>query len=271
MELRALVHDTAFTEVNRSEWEAILPGRDGGGNLVSKQEAVLAYLKGSIGRREFIQRLSVAGVSTAAAVTYASALKPGSAAASGGSSSGGFRMAFQEDDYGTGTEEPTEEPTTPVDEALEALAAAINALIDGLSEQLEAIVALLASLGITGAIADAATANLEQAIANLQEQLASLGLTRTPSSLSSVRALQGTSPDVLSRFSDVFNVLAGIYSNILQATTDVSEANRIAPFGIVAGRQAAYFSTLLGDIAFPNSSEPITTPEELQAALDAAS
>ena len=106
---------------------------------MSKQEAVLAYLKGSIGRREFIQRLSVAGVSTAAAVTYANALKPNSAAASGGATNGGFLRAFQEDDYGTATETPTEEPTTPIEEALAALAEAINALIDGLTDLLESI------------------------------------------------------------------------------------------------------------------------------------
>lgn len=238
---------------------------------MSKQEAVLAYLKGSIGRREFIQRLSIAGVSTAAAVTYANALKPSSAAASGGSTSGGFRRAFQEDDYGTATETPTEEPTTPIEEALAALAEAINALIDGLTDLLESIEAILASLGITGPIAEAATANIQQAIENLQEQLASLGLSRVPRSASGVLALQAADADSLTAMSGVFNALAGIYSNILNATTDATEANRIGPFAIVAGRQAAYFSTLLGNPAFPNSAEPIATPEDLQSALDAAS
>jgi hypothetical protein len=239
---------------------------------VSKQEAVLAYLKGSIGRREFIQKLTVAGVSSAAAVTYANALQPSSAAASGGSTGGGYRQAFQEDDYGTATETPTEGPTTPIDDALAALATAINALIDGLNDLLASIEDILASIGVTGPIADAATANVQQLITNQQETLASLGLSRTPLGANGLFALQGTADaDTLSAFSGVFNALAGIYSNILKATADPAEANRIGPFAIVAGRQAAYFSTLLGDQAFPNSAEPSTTPEDVQSALDAAS
>jgi hypothetical protein len=239
------------------------------GDLVSKQEAVLAYIKGSIGRREFIQRLSVAGVSAAAAVTYANALKPGSAAASGGAASGGLRRAFQEDDYGTATETPTEEPTTPIEDALAAIAEALNALIDGLTELLESIEAILAALGITGPVADAARANVEQLISNSQEQLASLGLTRVPGGYSGILALQGASPDAVSALSTVFNALSGIYSTILKDTEDVTEANRIGPFAIVAGRQASYFLTLLGEKAFPESAEPSKTPADLQSALDA--
>jgi hypothetical protein len=180
-------------------------------------------------------------------------------------------MAFQEDDYGTATETPTEEPTTPIEDALAAVGEAINALIDGLNELLASIEDVLAGLGVTGPVADAANANVQQLITNLQEQQASLGLSRVPSSTGGVLALQGTGPDTVSALSGVFNALAGIYANILKSTPDVADANLIGPFAIVAGRQAAYFSTLLGEKAFPNSSEPITTPEDLQSALDSAS
>lgn len=238
---------------------------------MSKQEAVLAYLKGSIGRREFIQRLSVAGVSAAAAVTYANTLKPGSAAASGGATTGGLRRAFQEDDYGTATETPTEEPTTPIEDAVEAIAAAINALIDGLNELLAELDEILAALGITGAVADAATANVEQSITNLQEQLASLGQSRVPGTTSGVLALQGSGTDAMVSISNVFDALSGIYANLLTSTTDVTEANRISPFAIVAGRHSAYYLTLLGETAFPFSAEPVKTAEDMQQALDSAS
>jgi len=241
------------------------------GKCVSKHEAVVAYLKGAIGRREFIQRLSVAGVSTAAAVTYANALKPNPAAASGGTSAGGFLRAFQADDYGTAAETPTEAATTPVEAALQAVAEAINALIDGLSEIVdpEVLNEILETLGISGPIAEAAVENIQQAISNLQDQLATLGLIRAPRSMNGVRALQATSPDMLSVFADVFNALAGLYSNILQATDDIEEAHRIGPYAIVAGRQAAYFLTILGKPAFPDPAEPSKTPEDLQSVLSA--
>lgn len=238
---------------------------------MSKQEAVLAYLKGSIGRREFIQRLSIAGVSATAAVTYANTLRPNSASAAGSAGAGGLRRAFQADDYGTATETPTEEPTSPIEEVLEAIAAAINALIDALTGILDAITDILADLGVTGPIADAATGNIQQAIDNLQQQLAALGLTRVPGGASGVLALQTADASSLTGLADVFDALAGTFSGVLQSTTDVSEANNLGPFAIVAGRHAAYFRTLLGDQAFPNASEPSKTKEELQAALAAAS
>lgn len=234
---------------------------------MSKQEAVLAYLKGSIGRREFIQRLSVAGVSAAAAVTYASVLKPHSAAASGGSTSREVLRAFQEDDYGTATETPVEEPATPIEEAVAVIEAAINALLDGLTELLDAITDILASLGVTGPVADAARDNIEQATSNLQAQLAALGLARVPGAIANVRALQTTDADTLSTLANVFDLLAGTFSYVLTTTDDVADAKTLGPYAIVAGRQAAYFRTLLGDIAFPNAAEPPKTPDELQAGL----
>jgi hypothetical protein len=48
---------------------------------MSKHEVVDAYLKGRIDRREFVRRLTLAGVSTAAAVAYAQTLSTSSAAA----------------------------------------------------------------------------------------------------------------------------------------------------------------------------------------------
>ncbi len=239
---------------------------------MSKQEAVLAYLKGSIGRREFIHRLSIAGVSATAAVTYANTLRPSSASAAGGAGSGELRRAFQADDYGTATEVPTEEPTeSPIEEVLEAIAAAINALVDALTDILDAIGDILAGLGVTGPIADAATANIQQAIDNLQEQLTALGLARVPGGTSGVLALQTTDASSLSSLADVFDALAGAFSNVLQTTADATEANRVGPYAVVAGRHAAYFRTLLGEPAFPNAAEPSKSTEELQAALAAAS
>jgi hypothetical protein len=53
---------------------------------MSKHEVVDAYLKGRIDRREFVRRLTLAGVSTAAAIAYAQTLSTSSAAAAPASS-----------------------------------------------------------------------------------------------------------------------------------------------------------------------------------------
>jgi LPXTG-motif cell wall-anchored protein len=64
---------------------------------MSRHELVHAYLGGRIGRREFIRRLTVAGVSATAAVAYADQL----AAVAAPRARGGYRAAFQADDYET--------------------------------------------------------------------------------------------------------------------------------------------------------------------------
>jgi hypothetical protein len=64
---------------------------------MSKHEAVEAYLQGRIDRREFVRRLTLAGVSAAAAVAVAQSLA-GEAAAAGGARSAGYAARFQ--DYG---------------------------------------------------------------------------------------------------------------------------------------------------------------------------
>src|SRR5689334_12639130 len=51
---------------------------------MSKHEVVEAYLRGQIDRREFIRRLTLAGVSSAAAVAYAQSLGSASAATAPG-------------------------------------------------------------------------------------------------------------------------------------------------------------------------------------------
>jgi len=66
---------------------------------MSKQEIVNAYLNGRISRREFIARLTGAGVSVAAASAYAISLSSPAAARGIGHSPGGYLQLNQEDNY----------------------------------------------------------------------------------------------------------------------------------------------------------------------------
>ncbi len=62
---------------------------------MSKHEVVDAYLKGRIDRREFVRRLTLAGVSTAAAVAYAQTLSPSSVSAASAPAARGVHGVMQ--------------------------------------------------------------------------------------------------------------------------------------------------------------------------------
>jgi len=88
---------------------------------MSKHEVVEAYLHGRIDRREFIRRLTVAGVSTAAAMAYAHSLSSPVAAAPAGRGTHGLVASFQDypvgdsDDDGLSDDEEEDLGTDPND------------------------------------------------------------------------------------------------------------------------------------------------------------
>lgn len=61
---------------------------------MTRHEAVQAYLTGRIDRREFVRRLTVAGVSTAAALTYAHSLTSSASAAPASRGTHGLTASF---------------------------------------------------------------------------------------------------------------------------------------------------------------------------------
>lgn len=63
---------------------------------MSKHEVVTAYLEGRIDRREFVRRLTMAGVSAAAAVAYAQTLSQPAAARGASRTAQGFLTAIQQ-------------------------------------------------------------------------------------------------------------------------------------------------------------------------------
>lgn len=67
---------------------------------MSKHEVVEAYVHGRIDRREFVRRLSLAGVSSAAAIAYAQALSGSASAAPATRGAKGLVASFQ--DYPVG-------------------------------------------------------------------------------------------------------------------------------------------------------------------------
>jgi hypothetical protein len=85
---------------------------------MSKHELVEAYIRGRIGRREFIKRLQALGISSAAALVYAQALAS-TTLASGVSrnemglimSSGVIGYGYGRNDHDPGNDDPSDDPT----------------------------------------------------------------------------------------------------------------------------------------------------------------
>ncbi len=88
---------------------------------MTRHEAVQAYLAGRIDRREFVRRLTVAGVSTAAALTYAHSLTSSASAAPTSRGAHGLTASLQtypvldRDDDGLTDEEEDDLGTDPND------------------------------------------------------------------------------------------------------------------------------------------------------------
>jgi hypothetical protein len=86
---------------------------------MSKHEVVEAYLQGRIDRREFVRRLTLTGVSAAAALAYAASLGDSAAAAPGGRAAAAGRFqaypALDSDGDGLSDEEEAALGTDPDD------------------------------------------------------------------------------------------------------------------------------------------------------------
>jgi len=79
---------------------------------MTRHEAVQAYLAGSIDRREFVRRLTIAGVSTAAALTYAQSLTSAASAAPTSRGAHGLKSSLLQY-VGDGTKTPRPAGTLP--------------------------------------------------------------------------------------------------------------------------------------------------------------
>jgi hypothetical protein len=86
---------------------------------MTRHEAVQAYLAGGIDRREFVRRLTIAGVSTAAALTYAQSLTSSASAAPASRGANGIAQfqdaVYDDDDDGLTNDEEEELGTDPDD------------------------------------------------------------------------------------------------------------------------------------------------------------
>ena len=237
---------------------------------MSRQELIRLYSEGQLARRDFIRRLTLAGVSAGAAVGYAASLAPSASAA--------IRpLAVQQDEYG-GPIDPDN-----LDEAIDAAIELLDAFVDFLQTALDLFdpedFADFLDGGLLDVFAQLVTllAQLESertTLADLSESAGMGAVAKSTRRLAvTARLAQNQSPDeFIADLGDVLDTQCQLYAGLIAAAEDAALRGELASQAIVKGEQAAFVRILRGLSPFPNELEtPIDADEardEIESILD---
>ncbi len=233
---------------------------------MSTQELIRLYSNGQLPRRDFVRRLTLTGISAGAALGYAQSLAPSASAAFAPLD---FR---QQADYG-GPIDPDE-----LQEAIEALIALLDALVDFLQEALD-----LFDSGdfadFLGGVLDVFAELLtllsqltsERGILSSASAVVSVGSATTKRRLAVANRLaQAQTPDAfIADLGDVLDVQCQLYAGLITAAEDAELRGTLASLAIVKGEQAAFVRTLRGISPFPNELETPIDAADAQQQIDA--
>ncbi len=215
---------------------------------MSKRETIDAFIRGDIDRRTFIGRLTTLGVSSGAALAYATTFGA-SALASPSSPAAGFVSQGQGDlDYGVPNPFPLEEGLQIIADALEAIAAIFDDFADFVTDDF--------ADGIFDALAQ-----IQEQIALQLEALGSLFGAGFTSTTRSFAAAQGTGdPDAfLQGLSTAFDDLTASFAAVVPGTEEAAERQAMMNIAMVSGRQAGFVNFAAGNDPFPTAfQEPMT-------------
>lgn len=238
---------------------------------MSRQELIRLYSEGLLARRDFVRRLTLAGVSAGAAAAYAQSLAPSASAAA-------VRpLAIQQAEYGG--------PINPDDlqEAVEALIELLDAIIDFLRTSLDllgpdAFLDFLVRLGESVDVFGLLQTLLSQLGAEQDTLRSATAAVLSPDVakrrlLVSTRLLQDADVDTfISDLGDVLDIQCQLYAGLIPAAKDAELRGELASLAIVKGEQAAFVRILRGLSPFPNELEtPIDAAdarEQIEAILD---
>lgn len=215
---------------------------------MTKRETIDAFIRGDIDRRTFMGRLTTLGVSTGAALAYATTFG-NSAVASTGSSASGFISRGQDDgDYGVPKPFPLEEGLAIISEAFKELITLFEGLADFVTDD------------FAEGVFDALTQIQEQ----LALQLEALGSLFGAGSTNTVRqfaSAQGTGdPDAfLQSLSTAFDDLTARFTAVVPGTEEDAERQTMMNVAMVTGRHTGFVNWAAGNDPFPSAfQEPMT-------------
>ncbi len=232
---------------------------------MSKQELIRLYTEGLLPRRDFVRRLTVAGVSAGAAVGYAASLAPSASAAV-------RPLAVQQDEYGG--------PIAPedLDEAIAATVELLQALVDFLQTALDTFSAEDFADFLAGGTLDVFE-QLTTLLAQLEAErttldsatVATLGLVTGKRRLAATaRLIQSQSADeFVADLGDVLDVQCQLYAGLITAAADTELRGELASLAIVKGEQASFVRVLRGLSPFPNELETAIGVDDAREQIEA--
>lgn len=222
------------------------------GGTVSKRETIDAFIRGDIDRRTFMSRLATLGVSSGAALAYATTFG-NSAVASTGSSASGFVTQFQGDlDYGVpGDPGPLDEVIAIISEVFAELESLFEGLADFLPDD------------FAEGIFDALTQIQEQLALQLEALAALLGTTRSTSTIRQFAAAQGTGdPDAfLQSLATALDDLTARFAFVVPAVEEPAARQTMMNVAMVTGRHAGFVNWAAGNDPFPSAFQEPAIPQ----------
>jgi hypothetical protein len=223
---------------------------------MTKRELIEAFLRGDVDRRQFVNRLTMLGVSGGAAVAYATSLGQ-SAAASPSQPAAGFVMRAQtedDEDYGGAIDLPSDE---------EGIAIAI-AVIQGVIALLESLDQFAAADFVEGAL-ETLRRIQEQQTEHADALSATTGAARVVRQGFAAQTQTFASADELvNTVSDALEELAGVYAAIVPALKSAEYRQTVMGAASVAARHAAHTRSFAGRELLPEAFQEAALPEGAQ-------
>lgn len=233
---------------------------------MTTQELIRLYTEGQLPRRDFVRRLSVAGVSAGAAIAYAQTLAPSASAAVG-------RLDLQQQgEYGGA-----------IGEAIQALLAALAGIFQAIIDFLDAILALFTPDDFSGFAAGglgvfdelqtllAQLGTQNSAIANSAS--AQLAITLQPLKVRSQAAMSllqaDTADEAVAKLGDALDLLVRAIAGTIPAAGDSALSQTLSSIATVNGSQAAFVRILRGTSAFPSALETPVSAIDARDQIDA--